>query len=51
MRCVTEGGRWSADGRRAEGTVDHRVVPAMVGFGGWSAVGANSHLTNPIINN
>lgn len=43
--------RRSADGWRAEGTMGRRVVPAMVGCGGWSAVGANSHLTNPIINN
>lgn len=49
MRC---GGRetvsgWSAG---AEG-VNHGVVAAAVGRGGWLAVGANSHLTNPIINN
>lgn len=49
MRC---GGRETASGRPVgrEGA-SRGVVPAVVGCGGWSAVGANSHLTNPIINN
>lgn len=49
MRC---GGRETASGRPVgrEG-VSRGVVPAVVGCGGWPAVGANSHLTNPIINN
>lgn len=56
LQRADSGAKWDAlrregEGRQAEGTMDHRVVPAMVGFGGWSAVGANSHLTNPIINN
>lgn len=45
------GGRETVDGWSAGRGDGWTMEPAMVGFGGWSAVGANSHLTNPIINN
>lgn len=44
-------GRETVDGWSAGRGDGWTMEPAMVGFGGWSAVGANSHLTNPIINN